>query len=482
MRATRESGAEPGGLGDAQLVVAVARYGEDALAELYRRHAPAVLSLARRVTGDAGTAEDVVQEVFLRLWNQPDRFDPGRGSLRSYLLAQAHSRAVDIVRSRAARARREERQARAAANAGYDLEREVWDLAVADQVAQALASLPTEERAAIELAYYDGHTYREVATILSQPEGTVKSRIRNGMRRMRKLAGRERREGTMTADSDHHQIEELLGAYVLDAVEPDEAARVERHLEGCPRCRAEVDAGREVAGRLGTSARAGGAEPLPPGLWDRIAGGIATSARRPPGPMPGLGAAPPPAAEVAAITDATTARRRRWRGAGWAAAAVAVAAVIAVAVLGVDLAHTNNQLNHPDQSAAVRAALATPTHRLVRLDSLRGCPAGRVRGAGGRAGLHGVVGHADPALRRDLPAVGGHRRPAHLGGALGPPTPTRASFTLASTATPERAGRHRRAGRRCRRPRPRPGGLGPRDVTAPARAGRPLWPGVTVTA
>ncbi len=185
MRATRESGAEPGGLGDAQLVVAVARYGEDALAELYRRHAPAVLSLARRVTGDAGTAEDVVQEVFLRLWNQPDRFDPGRGSLRSYLLAQAHSRAVDIVRSRVARARREERQARAAANAGYDLEREVWDLAVADQVAQALASLPTEERAAIELAYYDGHTYREVATILSQPEGTVKSRIRNGMRRMR---------------------------------------------------------------------------------------------------------------------------------------------------------------------------------------------------------------------------------------------------------------------------------------------------------
>ncbi len=185
MRATREPGAEPGGLGDAQLVVAVARYGEDALAELYRRHAPAVLSLARRVTGDAGTAEDVVQEVFLRLWNQPDRFDPGRGSLRSYLLAQAHSRAVDIVRSRAARARREEREARAAANAGYDLEREVWDLAVADQVAQALASLPTEERAAIELAYYDGHTYREVATILSQPEGTVKSRIRNGMRRMR---------------------------------------------------------------------------------------------------------------------------------------------------------------------------------------------------------------------------------------------------------------------------------------------------------
>jgi RNA polymerase sigma-70 factor (ECF subfamily) len=185
MTATGDPPSAPGELGDAQLVVAVARYGEDALAELYRRHAPAVLSLARRVTGEAGTAEDVVQEVFLRLWNEPERFDPARGALRSYLLAQAHSRSVDVVRSRAARARREEHDARDAANAGYDLEREVWDLAVADQVLQALAELPKDERAAIELAYYDGHTYREVATILHQPEGTVKSRIRNGLRRMR---------------------------------------------------------------------------------------------------------------------------------------------------------------------------------------------------------------------------------------------------------------------------------------------------------
>jgi RNA polymerase sigma-70 factor (ECF subfamily) len=180
-----ESVAAPGDLGDAQLVVAVARCREDALAEVYRRHGPAVFALARRVTGDAAAAEDVAQEVFVRLWNQPDRFDAARGSLRSFLLAQSHSRSVDLVRSRAARARREEHDARATANAGYDIEREVWDLAVADQVAQAMSSLPTEERAAIQLAYYEGYTYREVATILSQPEGTVKSRIRNGLRRMR---------------------------------------------------------------------------------------------------------------------------------------------------------------------------------------------------------------------------------------------------------------------------------------------------------
>lgn len=173
-------------LSDAQLVVAIARFREDALAEAYRRHGGAVFGLARRVTSDATAAEDVVQEVFLRLWDQPDRFDSARGSLRSFLLAQSHSRAVDLVRSRAARARREERDARTTANAGYDLEREVWDLTVADQVAQAVSSLPEEERAAIELAYYGGYTYREVATMLSQPEGTVKSRIRNGLRRMKR--------------------------------------------------------------------------------------------------------------------------------------------------------------------------------------------------------------------------------------------------------------------------------------------------------
>lgn len=172
-------------LSDAQLVVGIARFSDDALAETYRRHGGAVFGLARRVCGDPAEAQDVVQDVFVRLWNHPDRFDPDRGSLRTFLLAQAHGRAVDLVRSRAARQRREARQARATANAGYDLEREVWDLAVADQVARAVGTLPDEERRAIELAYFGGNTYREVAVLLAQPEGTVKSRIRSGLRRMK---------------------------------------------------------------------------------------------------------------------------------------------------------------------------------------------------------------------------------------------------------------------------------------------------------
>jgi len=170
---------------DAQLVTSIARYSEVALAEAYHRHGGAVFGLARRVLQNPTEAEDVTQEVFLRLWNQPDRFDPDRGSLRSFLLAQAHGRAVDAVRSSSSRRARESRDAMRTAEAAYDMQHEVWDLAVADQVAHAMGELPDEERRAIELAYFDGRTYREVAQLLDQPEGTVKSRIRNGMRRMR---------------------------------------------------------------------------------------------------------------------------------------------------------------------------------------------------------------------------------------------------------------------------------------------------------
>jgi RNA polymerase sigma-70 factor (ECF subfamily) len=170
---------------DANLVVSIARYRQEALAEAYRRHAGAVFGLARRLLSEQALAEEVVQEVFLRLWNDPDRFDPSRGTLRSYLLAQTHGRSVDLLRSEGARRAREERDARSTAEAGYDLEHEVWDMATADQVRQALDALPESERTAIQLAYFGGHTYREVAERLHQPEGTVKSRIRAGLKRLR---------------------------------------------------------------------------------------------------------------------------------------------------------------------------------------------------------------------------------------------------------------------------------------------------------
>jgi len=170
---------------DAALVVALARYQQTALGEIYRRHAGAVFGLAKRVLSDQAKAEEIVQEVFLRLWNQPERFDPERGTLRSYLLAQTHGRSVDVLRADVSRRRREERDAREAAEGGYDLDREVWDLALAEQVRDAMRRLHPGERAAVELAYFGGRTYREVADELGEAEGTVKSRIRSGLKRLR---------------------------------------------------------------------------------------------------------------------------------------------------------------------------------------------------------------------------------------------------------------------------------------------------------
>jgi RNA polymerase sigma-70 factor (ECF subfamily) len=170
---------------DAALVVAIGRWREDALAEVYRRHAGAAYALARRLLNDNQLAEEILQEVFLRLWNNPERFDSERGSLRAYLLAQTHGRAVDLLRSETARRRREEREAREAPAFGDDIERQVIDLTVSEKVKEVVAGLPNDERRAIELAYFGGHTYRQVAVMLETPEGTVKSRIRSGLRRLR---------------------------------------------------------------------------------------------------------------------------------------------------------------------------------------------------------------------------------------------------------------------------------------------------------
>ncbi len=176
---------DPSTASDSALVLSMARYHQDALAEAYRRHAGSVFGLSKRLLGNQAQAEEVVQEIFLRLWNEPERFDPDRGTLRSFLLTQAHGRSVDLLRSEAARRRREERDVRREPAPDIDLDREMWDLALASHVRDALGQLQDGERAAIELAYFGGHTYREVAEMLGEPEGTVKSRIRAGLKRLR---------------------------------------------------------------------------------------------------------------------------------------------------------------------------------------------------------------------------------------------------------------------------------------------------------
>jgi RNA polymerase sigma-70 factor, ECF subfamily len=173
---------------DAVLVLGVARGDQQALGELYRRYASAVWGLARRVTNDAHEAEEVCQTVFVNLWTAPERFDPTRGSLRSWLLAQAHRRAVDLVRSEVSRRRRQTREAQLtmASPRVDDVDTTVHAAALADEVRQAVEELPPAERDAIMLAYFGGRTYRETASLLGQPEGTVKSRIRSGLQNLRR--------------------------------------------------------------------------------------------------------------------------------------------------------------------------------------------------------------------------------------------------------------------------------------------------------
>lgn len=164
--------------GDAVLVARLAAGDEEALAEVWQRHGPLVFGLARRLTGDSSTAEDVTQEVFVTLWQQPERFDAQRGSLRAYLGVQAQRRAIDAIRRDGRRAEREHRHHRlhppAVSTPGDSAECSELSGVVRD----AIKKLPVEQREAVELAYFSGLTHREVATTLGIPEGTAKSRLR----------------------------------------------------------------------------------------------------------------------------------------------------------------------------------------------------------------------------------------------------------------------------------------------------------------
>jgi RNA polymerase sigma-70 factor (ECF subfamily) len=159
---------------------------EAALREAYREHAAAVLALAVRVLGSATLAEDVMQDVFVRLWEQPDRFDPARGRLRSYLLAMTHSRAVERLRAEDSQRRRiEAARHQPVDSTATDPARAIAARDAGAVVRRVLAELPADQRQAIEMAYYGGLSYRDVAVALDEPEGTVRYRIRSGMRKMR---------------------------------------------------------------------------------------------------------------------------------------------------------------------------------------------------------------------------------------------------------------------------------------------------------
>ena len=174
----RHVGGDP--VTDRELAARLAAGDATAMREVYERHVGLVFGLARRVLGDDTMAEDVTQEVFVAVWQQPERFDPTKGSLRSWLGLLAHRRAVDRVRAEVRRTRGEHRldPSEPAADAGDAVDEELARAWLAERVQAALAQLPTEQREAVLLAYYGGRTYRQVAAELAIPEGTAKSRLR----------------------------------------------------------------------------------------------------------------------------------------------------------------------------------------------------------------------------------------------------------------------------------------------------------------
>ena len=175
-----------------QLLQKAGRGDQAAFAELYDELAPMVHGVVRKVVRDPAISEEVTQEVFVELWRLAARFDGSKGSARSWASTLAHRRAIDRVRSEQATRDRQDREAAQVAPSVDVVSTEVEAGLEQVRVRRALAQLSELQREAVELAYFGGHTYREVAMLLDVAEGTVKSRIRDGLIRLRDELGGER--------------------------------------------------------------------------------------------------------------------------------------------------------------------------------------------------------------------------------------------------------------------------------------------------
>lgn len=177
---------------DSQLIAGIGNGDQQALRSVYDQYASAVMGVAMGVLKDRDLAQGLVQEVYVRLWDRPGRFDPERGSLKSFLQMDANGRAIDLIRSRrASEARDHADHVKTASTHTPGTEDLAMDNVVSSRVQAALAGLPEDQRRPIAMAFFDGYSYRDVAEHLGLPEGTVKSRIRAGMRRLQPMLAAE---------------------------------------------------------------------------------------------------------------------------------------------------------------------------------------------------------------------------------------------------------------------------------------------------
>jgi RNA polymerase sigma-70 factor (ECF subfamily) len=181
-------------LSDAELIELVANGEARALEVLYDRYSRVVYSFALRIVGDPQLAEEILQEVFFRVWQQGSGFQSNRGSLITWLLSITHNLAIDEVRKRNRRPQKADSEdpelvLGGMADESTDIEQEVWLSGVRTAIVEALDRVPKEQRVVIELAYFRGLTQREIAETLGQPLGTVKTRMRLGLQKLREQLG-----------------------------------------------------------------------------------------------------------------------------------------------------------------------------------------------------------------------------------------------------------------------------------------------------
>jgi len=179
---------------DTALVARLIQGEGSALEELYDRYGRAVYSLTLRMLGDVQSAEELTQEVFLRLWRQAPSYQPSRGAFLTWLLSIAHNMAIDEIRRRKRRpllmdGTDEDQTLLLLPDPRSDVERDAWLASLQTHVRDALTAIPPAQRQAIELAYFGGLTQREIAEYLGEPLGTIKTRMRLGMLKLRERLG-----------------------------------------------------------------------------------------------------------------------------------------------------------------------------------------------------------------------------------------------------------------------------------------------------
>ena len=174
------------GLSDPDLAAGLAAGNQDALAELYDRYGRLAYSVALRVLGDPGRAEDVVQDAFLKLWNNAAQFDVERGSLRTWIITAVRHRSIDTLRGRGAHERqeRELKPELQAVGPTSDPWRDVSLSLERTAIREAMNSLPAEQRQAVELAYFGGYSHGEIANMAGVPLSTVKGRMRLALEKL----------------------------------------------------------------------------------------------------------------------------------------------------------------------------------------------------------------------------------------------------------------------------------------------------------